>query len=255
MYKLPPEQRRYLVEKNSESRASTLSKGSGTKASIYAQQASTYSPASGSGLMPRLVPQLTGDSGLMKRFSIAGWGSTSSSPPSGSPRSSADFGSMRRDSISRASPIQPLESQPVQSQSTGGLWSSWWASSGGEKSGVNKTQDKETEKTPQWYVDGIRNGRSLDMKLVKHLISLRVHLSTATLTWVEMFVSDCNGFDALGNLLAGLVAKGGKRRRLQEVEETVLLEVIKCIRVLLNTDVSEACHQHTVDAYPNLARI
>lgn len=174
----------------------------------------------------------------MKRFSIVGWGG-SASPPSGSPRSSADFGSVRRDSITRGSPSQSLEAQPLQPQGTGGLWSSWWTSSGGEKSTVS-SKDRETEKTPQWYVDGIKNGKATDMKLVKHLISLRVHLSTATLSWVETFVSDCQGFDALGKVLGGLVAKGGKRRRLQEVEETVLLETIKCIRVLLNTDVGSS---------------
>ena len=236
MYKLPPEQRRYLIEKNTETRASTLSKSSGGKvATNHAQQASTYSPGSGSGLIPRLVPQLTGDSGIMKRFSIVGWGG-SSSPPLGSPRSSSDFGSVRRGSLSNTVQAQSAEAQTLQPQTTGGLWSSWWASSGGDK--TSKVQDKETEKTPEWYVDGIKNGKVTDMKLVKHLISLRVHLSTASLTWVELFVSDCGGFDALGRLLAGLVAKGGKRKRLQEVEETVLLEVIKCIRVLLNTDVS-----------------
>ncbi|TCD69208.1 hypothetical protein EIP91_008311, partial [Steccherinum ochraceum] len=236
MYKLPPEQRRYLIERNTESRASTLSKSSTSKlAGNHAQQASTYSPASGSGIT-RLVPQLTGDSSIMKRFSIVGWGG-SGSPPFGSPRSSTDFDSIRRDSFSKGNPSPVADAQPLQPQGTGGLWSSWWASSGGEKGTANsKSSDKEIEKTPQWYVDGIKNSRSMDMKLVKHLISLRVHLSTATLTWVELFVSECQGFDGLGNLLGGLVAKGGKRKRLQEIEETVLLEVIKCIRVLLNTD-------------------
>lgn len=76
------------------------------------------------------------------------------------------------------------------------------------------------------------------MKLVKHLISLRVHLSTADLAWIQEFVSEAKGVDSLGDLLASLVAKNGKRKKLQNVEETVLLEVIKCVRVLLNTDVS-----------------
>lgn len=46
-----------------------------------------------------------------------------------------------------------------------------------------------------------------------------------------------NGMDALGNLLYGLVGKGGKRRKLSDTEETVLLELVKCLRVLLNTEV------------------
>lgn len=243
MYKLSPEQRRYLMASNMETRASTLSKASASKAvNNHAHQASTFSSASGSGIIPRLVPQLTGDSGIMKRFSIVGWGTGSPSPPSTSPRSSSEFGSIQGNSLSKSLPAQSSEVQPLQPQSTGGLWNSWWASSGGEKGTASKIQDKETEKTPEWYVEGIKSGKSSDMKLVKHLISLRVHLSTASLTWVEIFVSDCKGFDALGSLLSGLVAKGGKRKRLLEVEETVLLEVIKSVRVLLNTDVRFLVH-------------
>lgn len=96
---------------------------------------------------------------------------------------------------------------------------------------------KETEKTPRWYVDGLRSGRATDMKLVKHLISLRVHLSTASLVWIEEFVGEERGMEAIGKLLAGLVSKGGKRKKLTDIEETVLLEIIKCLRVLLNTEV------------------
>jgi hypothetical protein len=75
------------------------------------------------------------------------------------------------------------------------------------------------------------------MKLVKHLISLRVHISTASLTWIEEFVQERKGIDVLGTLLAGLVGKSGKRKALTEVESTVLFELIKCLRVLLNTEV------------------
>lgn len=76
-----------------------------------------------------------------------------------------------------------------------------------------------------------------DSRLAKHLISLRVHLSTAQLAWIECFVAKHNGMDALGTLLYGLVGKGGKRRKLSDTEETVLLELVKCLRVLLNTEV------------------
>jgi diaphanous 1 len=95
--------------------------------------------------------------------------------------------------------------------------------------------------TARWYVDGIRAGRSTDIKLVKHLISLRVHLSTAKLVWIEEFVDAEKGLDALRILLADLVGKGGKRKILVDVESTVLLEVVKCLRVLLNTEVSGSC--------------
>lgn len=89
-------------------------------------------------------------------------------------------------------------------------------------------------------MQGLRSRKSTDVKLVKHLISLRVHLSTAKLSWVEQFLDEQKGMAALGTLLAELVGKGGKRKKLTDVEETVLYEVIKCLRVLLNTEVSES---------------
>jgi diaphanous 1 len=231
MYKLPPQQKQYLFKQHQETRAASMSKAtSGQRIVNHAAQASTYSAASRS-----LVPQHTGDSGIMKRFSILGWGAPTTSP-SHSPRSSVDVDATAKDI--HASPSKASDFMPVQSQSTGGLWSSWWSSSGGEK-GTITGDKKEVLKTPRWYVDGIRSGKPTDIKLVKHLISLRVHLSTADLVWIGEFVADCKGMYALGAVLSGLVAKGGKRKKLQNVEESVLLEAIKCIRVLLNTDV---CH-------------
>jgi len=91
-------------------------------------------------------------------------------------------------------------------------------------------------KTPKWYVDSIK-GRALDTRLAKHLISLRVHLSTARVFWVKEFVETEAGLDALGAILAGLVGKAGKRKPLTEMEGAVLLEVMKIFRVLSNTEV------------------
>ncbi|KAI0776213.1 FH2-domain-containing protein [Trametes elegans] len=238
MYCLPPEQKRYLLEQNQVSRASTLSRSSGVKANKPPTTPSTYGPASAAAILPRLVPQLTGDSGIMKRFSISGWSAVSPTPtgPPDSPRSSVDLGSRRRDSmVSIKSPTEKTpEPASIQPQSTGGLWSSWWMSSGGDKANGDKV--KEAEKTAGWYAAGIRNGRTTDTKLVKHLISLRVHLSTANLAWVEEFVSAESGMNILSNLLVQLVSKGGKRKKLSEIEDTVLLETIKCLRALLNTE-------------------
>lgn len=58
------------------------------------------------------------------------------------------------------------------------------------------------------------------------------------MAWIEQFLFEARGMEALGVLIASLVGKGGKRRKLIDVEETVLLEVVKCLRVLLNTAVS-----------------
>lgn len=237
MYRLPAEQKRYLLQQNQVSRAPTLSKGSAAKLNRATATASTYGPASAAAMLPRLVPQLTGDASIMKRFSIAGWGAGASAPSTSSPespRASVDFGHGRRDSIASLKSVtdKVTEPSPIQPQSTGGLWSSWWNTSGGASG-----SQKETEKSANWYAMGIRNGRTTDTKLVKHLISLRVHLSTANLAWIEDFVTTESGMNVLSDLLSLLVSKGGKRKKLSEVEDTVLLEVIKCLRTLLNTEV------------------
>jgi hypothetical protein len=93
-------------------------------------------------------------------------------------------------------------------------------------------------KTPKWYVDNIK-GKVLDTKLVKHMISLRVHLSTARVFWVKEFVETEAGLDALSAILAGLVGRAGKRKPLTDMESAVLLEVMKILRVLSNTEVSQ----------------
>ncbi|KAG8791741.1 hypothetical protein FRC16_000311 [Serendipita sp. 398] len=166
-----------------------------------------------------ISPQTTG-SGLMKRFSI--W----SVPPS----------STALVSVSSQPDIkQPeLESPPVVPQTTGGLWSSWWSGASREPE-KPKESDHTGSKSTGWYVEGIRNGKSNDTRLAKHLITLRVHLSTAKVAWIESFLDQEKGLEALSTLLGSLVGKGRKGRKLGDTEELVLLEVVKCLRVLLNT--------------------
>jgi diaphanous 1 len=242
MYELSPTHKKFLLEQHRGSRSNA------TQSSIVSSQTSqlsysaSYGPSSGSALLPRLVPQLTGDAGLMRRFSLAGWGAGGTAPPlvsSESDRSSGEFASSAIGK-GRAQVEKVVEElQPIQPQTTGGLWGNWWASSGGENVVPGqKAGTKETSKSARSYVEALRAGRLVDTKLVKHLISLRVHLSTAKLAWIEEFAAKEKGLDALGTLLAGLVGKGGKRRNLNDVETTVLLELVKCLRVLLNTEVS-----------------
>jgi diaphanous 1 len=233
MYELSTERKRYLLQQNRQSRLTSNGSPNGPSA---VHNARSYGPSSSGALLPRLVPQLTGDAGLIRRFSMAGWGNTAA--PALSPSARRSKGEIDSGGNSKVQMEKVAEEmQPLQPQTTGGLWSSWWASSGGDKGRIEKEQN-ETAYTARWYVDGIRAGRPTDIKLVKHLISLRVHLSTAKLVWIEEFVDAEKGLDALRILLADLVGKGGKRKVLVDVESTVLLEVIKCLRVLLNTEAS-----------------
>lgn len=192
-------------------------------------------------MIPSLVPQLTGDAGLMRRFSITSWGSGASATT----ESSTDSVELTTKATSEAKSSGDAAAQPLAPQTTGSLWSSWWSSSGGDapasptklKSASAQAKDA---KTPAWYVAGIQARKAGDTKLAKHLISLRVHLSTAKLSWVQDFLREAAGMDALGALLAEIVGvgKGGKRAAVGEVEESVVYEAVKCLRVLLNTEVS-----------------
>ncbi|EIW76318.1 hypothetical protein CONPUDRAFT_139713 [Coniophora puteana RWD-64-598 SS2] len=151
---------------------------------------------------------------------------------------------------------QAQQALQPQMTGTGGLWSSWWTSSGGSAATVSRATGSgssaataapgasgtpgagaakdESATSARRYVEGMKALRAGDAKLVKHLISLRVHLATAKVAWVEEFIGE-KGMGAIGDLLGGLVGKGGKRRNLSDVEGTVLQEVVKCLRVLLNT--------------------
>lgn len=200
--------------------------------------AASCGPSSSTALLPRLVPQLTGDEGLMRRISIFGWGfggGSAASPtglpsPDGAPNSPGPLQTLVNN--------PPEDIQPLQPQTTGSSWGNWWISSGGEKNIPLEKGGLDSAKSAKWYIDNLRSGKAPDLKLVKHLITLRVHLSTANLAFIRDFVRNEKGMDMLGKLLAGLVGKGGKRRRLTETESTVFLEVFKCLRALLNTEVS-----------------
>lgn len=238
MYALSPGHKAYLLQQNQEARSSSSKPQQDNRPSY----AASYGPSSASALLPRLVPQLTGDAGLMRRFSIVGWGGASTAPPVVSPNSSRLSGEFDSSASGKGkAQIEKMaeEMQPIQPQTTGGMWGGWWASAGGEKVAPGeKAGTKETNKSAEWYVNTLRTAKMMDNKLAKHLLSLRVHLSTAKLVWIEEFVGIEKGLDALGGLLAGLVGKSGKRKDLNEAETTVLLEIIKCFRVLLNTEVS-----------------
>lgn len=151
MHQLPTNRKKYLLRQNRHFRLASGSRppsglsGSPSR-SPTAASSQTYGPASAGQLLPRLVPQLTGDS-IMKRFSIAAWGSGGSSTMTPAPEVKE--------------PVTDAEVAPMAPQTTGGLWSSWWASSGGGKDAKDKSASEKGKgkvDDPEWYVDEMRNG-------------------------------------------------------------------------------------------------
>jgi len=228
MHSMPPEKKRQLVEQLRGKFDKVTSANS-----VASPTSATYGPSSGSALLPRLVPQFSGDSSFFKRISaFPTWGSTAfPPPPSVNPmgRSSGEYTTDLRFSDSPEKVEE--DTQSVQPQATGSMFSTWWAALGGEAS-----TDNEHSTSARAYVDGIRKSRNPDSKLVKHLISLRVHLSTAKLPWIETFIAE-EGIIAISGLLSSLVGKGGKRKALTDSGNSVLLEVIRSLRALSNTEV------------------
>ncbi|KAF8443028.1 hypothetical protein L210DRAFT_3153707 [Boletus edulis BED1] len=226
MHSLPLEKKRQFIEQVQGGFGKTTS-----PSLLHSSSSATYGPSTGSALLPQFVPQLSGDSGFFKRFSAFPTWSSTTSPPSLSVstkgRSSGEFATGPRFS---ASSDKVEDDKHVQPQATGSMFSTWWAALGGETA-----IDNEHPTSARAYVDGIRRSRNADTKLAKHLISLRVHLSTAKIPWIETFIAE-EGIIAISGLLSSLVGKGGKRKALTDSENSVLLEVIRSLRVLLNTE-------------------
>lgn len=238
MIALPSDRKRYLITQNRLHKSASTTSIEGSPR--YASQSASYSPASAAAIIPKLVPQLTGD--VMKRFSLAGIGWGSSAQTSGATSTLTPVVEENRRGSQVEKPIQDDSASPLVPQSTGGLWGSWWASpatpsTDSSARGSSSSADRNKPKTCAWYVDNLRPGVLSDTKLAKHLISLRVHLSTAKLAWIEKFVVEERGMELLGQILEALVGKGSKRRRLPETDDMILAEVVKCFRVLLNTEV------------------
>jgi diaphanous 1 len=239
MYALSRDRKKYLLRQNQHFRSANQSESS------QPPYAASYGPSSSAGLLPRLVPHLTGDSGLLKRMSVIGWGSGNSRiVASPEPKSISNATDSLPNSPMTGPDVRKIaeEVQPLQPQNTGSLWSSWWTSAGGEKATTSDKRTSQDSKSARWYIDSLKTNKLYDMNLVRHLITLRVHLSTAKLPFIQEFIGPEKGLEVLDKLLAGLVGKGGKRKSLTEIETTVLLEIIKCLRVLLNTDVSHSMY-------------
>ncbi|GAA5889934.1 hypothetical protein JCM5296_003653 [Sporobolomyces johnsonii] len=192
----------------------------------------------------------TGDNGLLssvKRFSLAsvGWGAASVNVSQAPLRPVTTFGTASDSSPHAPSPTSPSfrpVSPPLHAQPTGtsSSWTSWW-SSASNATGTGQAASEQAKDTPPFYVDQLRSTKISQRSLVKHLIALRVRLSTAKLGWTQIFLGEAKGLDAVEGLLARIVLKRiNKGEAPSEEDKTVQAECIKCLRVLLNTDIGFA---------------
>ena len=184
---MPLERKQYLILQSKQTRSVIGAPSSSRSPRETASQDAT----SADSIATPISPQVTG---ILRRFSL--WGAPSGSPMISTPEPEAK------------EPTQ--EFTPIVPQITGSLWGNWWVGSPRETE-TPKEIDRTKPNSTEWYVDGIRNGKVTDTRLAKHLISLRVHLSTAKVAWIERFLGQEKGMDALATLLQSLVGKGGKR--------------------------------------------
>ncbi|KAK4704608.1 hypothetical protein P7C70_g1599, partial [Phenoliferia sp. Uapishka_3] len=182
----------------------------------------------------------TGALANLKRFSL--WGAPAEAPPVPSlpspPTSPVKLSHVTPHSTGGSNGRRGLNLQPVEEDHQS--WSSWWSAASnatGNGTGGNGGGAEVAKDTPRFYVDQLRSTKISQRSLVKHLIALRVRLSTAKVAWTEEFLGEATGLDALEELLGKITLKRVHRKEQQSDEdETVQGECIKCLRVLLNTD-------------------
>ena len=230
MQQLPIDRKRYLISQNRLHSTPSKTTSKQEQPTSPGFQSASYGPSSATSIIPRIVPQLTG--GVMRRFSLStiGWGdnaTTPTSPPlSLEPTSDLEI-STEGTGSSPTTPTAP-EPTPLVPQTTGSLWSWWGAGStinNPAETNIKDTDQRTKVKSASDYVSvlkkysfGIRASQDAstastaeNLKLLKLLISLRVHLSTAKLAWIEDFVKFQEGMDVLGTILSGFVGMGSRR--------------------------------------------
>ncbi|SNX82525.1 related to Diaphanous protein homolog 1 [Melanopsichium pennsylvanicum] len=278
MLALPEDRKRFLISQNEAAKTSTPSK---PRVSVVQPGDKPVSPtlSSTSETMGRSSVIPAGWSNRFSFSSIATWaindthgpgpGSAKDADEASSPRasmsgdvSSQGSGSTRPTTgLSDTGSLETLESKArsgehgntIKANHTGSsagvtasLWSSWW--SGGSiiagSSGSNDQGAGNEGNAAMGHVAKLKEGKLSRKDLFKHLLSLRVTLSSAKLSWIDSFLH-CDGLGALEQIMQqetdGIVngpnsEQQAKQAERKEMSDAILLEAIKCLRTLMNIE-------------------
>ena len=184
----------------------------------------------------------------LKRFSLWSTGSASSaselpsrpqSPEVPSSPVISDSGSV----LSFVSQDTEAQTPPAPLLQTATGWSSWFSAGSPAKPSTavpHQAAGTAAKDTPEFYVSQIVNGKLARASLAKHLIALRVRLSTAALNWTQEFLLK-DGLAALEKVLRTFTSKTTPptgRDGTTQMDASVQIEAIRCLRIILNTEVS-----------------
>ncbi|WVQ76867.1 hypothetical protein IAR50_006541 [Cryptococcus sp. DSM 104548] len=217
----------------SQNRRSSVSPA--TNPTTPSSPATFFSLSAGTNIgLTRLLPQYTGPSfsshepvqkeeaessegGWAKRFSLTSFKDWSA--PSASTTDRADIPQLIPAAAPETAGESSVPAKAMEKQGTGGLWA-WWT-------GTSKPEDG----SPAAFAEVLEQKRPPNA-LAKHLLSLRVTLSTAKLSWIHEFLH-IKGLVHLGTLLEKSAEKRPERG---DVEEQIVWEVVKSLRILMNID-------------------
>ncbi|SAM77134.1 related to Diaphanous protein homolog 1 [Ustilago bromivora] len=279
MLALPDDRKRFLISQNEAARTSTPSK---PRSSMSQQVDKPVSPtlSNNSETMGRSSVLPSGWSNRFSISSIATWathetqgfgpGTAKDVDGGASPRASlsGDVSSQGSSStrpttvLSETGSLGSMDSKvhhngehtnTIRANHTGSstgitasLWSSWWgggstlsATGGSNEAGVGNERNAALGN-----VSKLKDGKLSRKDLFKHLLSLRVTLSSAKLSWIDSFLQ-CDGLGALEQIMQieadGIVNslnsnKQGKQAERKEMSDAILLEAVKCLRTLMNIE-------------------
>jgi diaphanous 1 len=182
-------------------RDAMLQLSSSRKSYLVEQQKLAFSPTTDASAGP-LMPTHTGSSVVSTAASAASRSSSFASaglPASRFSTASGDVSSAHP-TTELASSRQSSQTQSSNTSTITTLSSSWmpWLS-GGLSLSAKSGQLKDF---PSYYVHQLRSSKISQNALLKQLISLRVSLSTAKLSWIAEFLGEAEGLDALESLMS-----------------------------------------------------